>query len=61
MPLVQSLYMYWDVRSKVELVLGTLRTLVSEWMFTRALPIARCIILLQVISRAQMSRKETSY
>ena len=29
-------------------------------MFTRALPIARCIIVLAVISRGLMSRKETS-
>ena len=58
MPLVQSMYMYWDVRSKVRVGIGYTEDFGVLVDVTRA---ARCIILLEVISRGLMSRKETSY
>ena len=62
MPLVQSMYMYWDVRSKVRVGIGYTEDFgVLVDVHKGSLPIARCIILLEVISRGLMSRKETSY
>ena len=47
MPLVQSMYMYWDVRTKVRVGIWY-----TKEFGVRALPIARRIILLEVVSRA---------
>ena len=58
MPLVPSMYMYWDVRSKVRVGIGYTEEFVVLVDVQWALPIARYIILLDTVSRARCLGKK---